>query len=297
MLGAGALGDEGLHKGVVRVKEEVALFAELALARRLERAEGDANAKFVEARARLFPESGAAWIEVAGAYAMFDGVSSPCTQTFGLGIFETATTDALDEIETFFRDRGAPVSHETCPLAGIELAALLSERGYTPIEFTSVMYRPAGAGANAAWTLNERIRVHAIEPVERDVWAQTMTKGWGEEYPELKESLSELGQISTERQDSLCFLAQIDGQPIASAGLTIHGGVALFAGACTILEARRQGAQLALLDARLRYAAGIGCDVAMMCAAPGSASQRNAERHGFRIAYTRTKWQLLQEGA
>jgi hypothetical protein len=28
-----------------------------------------------------------------------------------------------------------------------------------------------------------------------------------------------------------------------------------------------------------------------MCCAPGSASQRNAERHGFRIAYTRTKWQ------
>ena len=30
----------------------------------------------------------------------------------------------------------------------------------------------------------------------------------------------------------------------------------------------------------------------MMVAAPGSASQRNAERQGFRIAYTRTKWML-----
>jgi hypothetical protein len=29
-----------------------------------------------------------------------------------------------------------------------------------------------------------------------------------------------------------------------------------------------------------------------MAAEPGSASQRNAERHGFRIAYTRVKWQL-----
>jgi len=35
-----------------------------------------------------------------------------------------------------------------------------------------------------------------------------------------------------------------------------------------------------------------GCDIAMMAALPGSASQRNAERNGFRIAYTRTKWQL-----
>ena len=29
-------------------------------------------------------------------------------------------------------------------------------------------------------------------------------------------------------------------------------------------------------------------------AEPGSASQRNAERQGFRIAYTRVKWQLAR---
>jgi hypothetical protein len=29
-----------------------------------------------------------------------------------------------------------------------------------------------------------------------------------------------------------------------------------------------------------------------MSALPGSTSQHNAERQGFRIAYTRTKWQL-----
>jgi len=40
----------------------------------------------------------------------------------------------------------------------------------------------------------------------------------------------------------------------------------------------------------LRHAKEQGCDLAMMCAAPGSTSQRNAERQGFRIAYTRIKW-------
>ena len=69
-------------------------------------------------------------------------------------------------------------------------------------------------------------------------------------------------------------------------------GVALLAGACTIPEARKRGAQLALLNARLGYAAECGFDVAMICAELGSASQRNAERHGFRIAWTRAKWGL-----
>ena len=64
------------------------VFCDLSLARRLERTEAEANARFVRARASVSPESGATWMEVGGTYAMFDGVASPCTQTFGLGIFQ-----------------------------------------------------------------------------------------------------------------------------------------------------------------------------------------------------------------
>jgi len=87
------------------------------------------------------------------------------------------------------------------------------------------------------------------------------------------------------------FLAELDGRAIATAVLSIYDGVAHLAGASTIPDGRRRGAQNALLDARLRFAAERGCDLALMGAAPGSGSQRNAERNGFRIAYTRVKWQ------
>jgi len=43
-----------------------------ALARRLDRAEGGGSARFVETRAALNPDSGAVWIDVAGAYAIYD---------------------------------------------------------------------------------------------------------------------------------------------------------------------------------------------------------------------------------
>jgi hypothetical protein len=58
------------------------------------------------------------------------------------------------------------------------------------------------------------------------------------------------------------------------------------------LERTEAAANAAFVEARLRFAAERGCDLAMMGALPGSASQRNAERQGFRIAYTRTKWRL-----
>jgi GNAT superfamily N-acetyltransferase len=73
----------------------------------------------------------------------------------------------------------------------------------------------------------------------------------------------------------------------------MHDEVALFAGASTVPELRRRGLQAALLQERMRYAFDRGCDLAMIVAAPGSESQRNAERNGFRIAYTRTKWKLF----
>jgi hypothetical protein len=52
------------------------LFSDRALSGRLERAEGPAGAQFAEARRRLFPDSGAEWMECAGAYAVFDGIDS-----------------------------------------------------------------------------------------------------------------------------------------------------------------------------------------------------------------------------
>ncbi len=65
-------------------------------------------------------------------------------------------------------------------------------------------------------------------------------------------------RVGAKRQDAFSFLAESDGRPAATGALSVHEGVALPA---------------------------------------GSASQRNAERRGFRIAYTRAKWQLTGPAA
>jgi hypothetical protein len=274
-------------------EKEAFIFSDAALARRLERAEAQSNADFVEARAALFPESGARWIDVAGAYAMYDGAASPLTQTFGLGMFAPVTHAEMDEIENFYREAEAPVFHEVSPLADPRVLALLGERGYRPVELTTVMFRRLLPEPHLAGARNEQIRVRLIEQGEQELWAQLAAKGWSEQQ-ELAHVIFELSLISAKRPNALSFIAEHDGEPVATGAMSISDGVALLAGASTVPEARRRGAQLALLYSRLRYAAEQGCDIAMMCALPGSASQRNAERQGFRIAYTRIKWQLFQ---
>ncbi len=271
-------------------------FVNLDLARRLERAEASGNARFVEARAKLFPQSGAQWIEVAGAYAMFDTPSSPLTQTFGLGVFDKVTNAELERLEKFFQERNAPVFHEISPLADSGLFARLNERGYQSFEFTSVMFRPISKNLSLATSRREKIHVRLVHENEHELCAKISVQGWNE-HPELADFLLEIGQISTHRENAVSFFAELEGQPVATGVLCLGDGVALLGGACTIPAARKQGAQLALLESRLRYGAEQDCDLAMMCAQPGSASQRNAERHGFRIAYTRLKWRLTPRAA
>jgi len=267
------------------------IFADLDLARRLERSEAMGGVHFVEARSRLSPETGAQWIEVAGAYAMFDGPESPVTQTFCLGLFAKPAPADLDRLEALFQERGAPVCHEVSPLAGVPLADQLSRRGYRPVEFTSVMYQPLAPAAHSSGPYNPRLKTRLMASGEEDLWSRISARGWSER-PELTEFVLGVGRVIASSTGCFCFFAHLNEEPVATGVLRCHEGVALFGGASTVPEARKQGAQRALLDARMNMAASQGCDLAMMCAEPGSASQRNAERQGFRIAYTRVKWQL-----
>ncbi len=268
------------------------IFSDRNLSQKLERSEGRANASFVETRAKIFPESGAEWTQISGAYAMFDGIQSPLTQTFGLGVFDEITDMELDRIEVFFKKHNAPVFHEVSPLADVSLLSLLNERGYQPIELTSVMFQPLAPDILPELSVNRKIKIRIIEKDEVNIWAKTSAEGWETEMEGLRDFMFEFGQISAQCAGGYPFLAELETNPVASGMLFIYDDVAILAGASTIFEGRRQGAQAALLEARLRFAAEKGCTLAMMCAAPGSSSQRNAQKNGFRIAYTRTKWHL-----
>lgn len=266
---------------------------DLALAQRLERAEGSNAVRYVEASARAVPDRRARWAEIGGAFALFDGPASPMSQTFGLGVLQPPTAADFDQLESFFRDRECPIHHEVSPLADPVTLTLLNERGYRPREFTSVMFQPLGGPLCLSRPLNPRVTARPVGADELDAWTAVSARGWSE-TPGLEEWFRDFAAVARAWAGMVPFLAELAGRPVAAGGLCLSGDVALLAGASTVPEGRNQGAQLALLDARLRYAVGRGCTLAMMGATPGSGSQRNAERNGFRIAYTRIKWRLAE---
>jgi len=259
------------------------MFSNRELAQRLERTEGSACVEFARAH------GGAEWMECDGVHAVFDGLDSPITQSFGLGLSDAFTAESLDAIENFFFERGSAAVHEVSPLAGLPTLELLWARRYRPVEISSVLYR--SVHAVEAQTAAD-IQVRVANAADQELWTSVSAMGWGHEHPELLAFIRSTMGVCFTRDGSVSFLAEIDGRPGAAAGLCIHEGAALFAGAATIPELRRRGMQRALLQERLRYASEQGCQIAMIAAEAGSNSQRNAEREGFRIAYTRMKWRL-----
>ncbi len=266
------------------------IYIDRELSQKIERAEARSNADFIETRKRLDPSSEAEWIDVAGVYAMFDGVESPLTQTFGLGVFGEITDVEIGEIEAFFEKHNAPIFHEVSPMADASLMGLLSDRGYRPMELSSVMYLPLDSDPKTR-PLNAQITTRVINRDEADIWARTAANGWSTEMPGMEDFMFNFCRIGAQCAEAFPYIAELDGDPISTGALLIYEDVALLAGASTIPEGRNRGAQTALLDARLRHARDNGSTLAIMAASPGSQSQKNAQKNGFN-AYTRTKWQL-----
>jgi GNAT superfamily N-acetyltransferase len=89
--------------------------------------------------------------------------------------------------------------------------------------------------------------------------------------------------------NALTFFAFLNGELAGGAGGLIvpeRKLLALF-GAATLPRFRGHGIQTAFLHRRMAVAVKAGCDLAVPVTLGGSTSQRNAERVGFRVAYSK----------
>ena len=214
--------------------------SDLTLSRRLERAEGRGSANSLRPERGSFPtaERPGSRSPALSPYSTVRRRRS--LKHFGLGLFATLTATDLDAIEKFFRDRGAPAHHEVSPLADAAALTLLTDRGYRPFEYTSMLYRPIWPGIRLTAAQNERIRVRPIGKEDVSVWSATAARGWSE-IPELEGQVEELGQVGVRMPGAVGFLAELNGEPIATGNLIVGDGVAILTGACTVPEARKQG--------------------------------------------------------
>jgi GNAT superfamily N-acetyltransferase len=263
-------------------------FVDLNLVRRMEAAESQSAKECAQFLLRRNPQIGAATLDIMGGIATFTGIGSPVTQAVALALHGPVSNSEMETLEDFYRSRGSEANIEVCPMADASLYEQLGKRGYRVIELSNVLYRVIDPSAKQP-PLPPGVHIRRAGPEEGHLWSETVARGFAESFP-VTPDLVEMMEMFSQRPADRAYLAYVDGQIAGGAALSTHEGVAGCFGASTLPEFRRRGVQSALLETRLAEAAAAGCTIAMSIAQLNSASHRNIERQGFRVAYTRSKF-------
>jgi hypothetical protein len=259
-------------------------FIDKVLARRFESCEEMPQVEYALVFQKTRPEIGAAAEEICGGHMIFAGLGSPIGRVTGAGLDRALTAQDLDRVEEFYRTHRAPSQVDLCPMHGPEMFEMLKDRGYAIAELNNVLYRkleteekfpaaPAGCEIRRA-LLEEAPTTGAI------VESAFFPEGAPEAYRGLITPLYQM-------QGALAFAALVEGKLVAcGTGLVIpkHRVFAL-CGAGTLADFRGRGLQTA--RARMAAAVEAGCEYAVVVTQGGATSQRNAERLGFRVAYSK----------
>jgi len=266
------------------------LHADTALAARIDGHTALDIARMAEAAADLFPDRQSAWIEVAGGRAGYAWKGAPFNCASGLGFERAVTEEDFLRIEDFYAERGEGTTIITCPLAHPSLLTLLGTRGYVPLDMENVLVMSLQDGvppeAEGNMGPGPEVEVHVCADDERDDWARIAAEGFADDL-EPTQAEYDTGFMVAHRPEAILLLATVDGELAGTGEVLTGGGVGYLSGDATLLRFRGKGVQTALQRERLRIAAQAGCDIALTESKPGSPSQRNQERRGFRVAYTR----------
>lgn len=219
-----------------------------------------------------------------GAYFLTrDGIGN-FNRAIGLGLWEPLTDGMLDAVEAFYRERGAGVMLDISPFhEPQDLAVRLTERGYHPQGWLSMLYRPLSRGDGDLASLVP-LRVEEVGPEKQGVFGRVLAEGY--ESPAFRQ----LAPTWLNCQGCRSYLAYVDGQPVGGAVMYCRDGMVVLFGAATLPAFRRRGVQRALLLRRLADAAASGCSMAGVETLPESESEVNALKAGFQLAYHKQRF-------
>jgi GNAT superfamily N-acetyltransferase len=255
------------------------------LARRLEMAQSFRSVCHAEAYQELHPEASVQIEPVGAAFAIFEKPGSPLNRCTGLGFEGPVVSADLEKIEQFYNQFDAPSRISLCPLADPSLLEMLKARGYNLERFFMVLARSLHLSEMPV-EIPPGIQIRLVTPDFSALWLATVARGFSApQEPDV--GTYDILAPNFYASNAVSYLAYVDGQPAGGGGMYMHAGVVEFGGASTLPAYRGRGVHTALLEARVQAAHQMSCDLGLVLTAPGSHSQRNVQRLGFEVAYTK----------
>ena len=267
------------------------LFADRTLAERVERSVARDLELYAEACLRLEPGLGCEIRRFGGGIALFLAPDSPVNMIYGAGFGTSVSAEDFVAVERFYADHGTRAAISLSPLADEAFITQLGVRGWMLTDFENVLVRDLAGGLHTLGlpAPGPGVELHrAVTADERAAWAKLSSGAFrAPEAPSAE--VVRLGEAMAAREDVTLLTGSVDGRSAGAAALWIDDGLGWLLGDATLPEHRGRGVQSALLAERTRLAAAAGCQFGVTEARAGSTSQRNMERLGFRVVYTRVE--------
>lgn len=263
------------------------IFADGALALRIERADARGRVEYLESLRRLYPDVSVDWDATESGTATHTDNDPYHSRVGAIGHDDDDSVASIERFESFVMSCGGTPSFDVAPHAGAAFARELCDRGYRIEHHLNVLGCRLDEDVESA--RSSQAVISLATPSEIDLWVGTAVRGF-------EVGLGDAGWFArlmhayASRSGTFCFLARVDGHVAGAGALSIGEGLAWLHATSVIPGRRRHGVHRALLGARLSFAARAGCDLAVVHTRVGDASQRNVERAGFRVLYTRATY-------
>ena len=211
-------------------------------------------------------------------------------------LLNETSLDELEAIEEWLAERELTAMFDVLPVIACRpVARVLGERGYRLVAWQPTLYRHLSAASGAAGgdAAGGAVRGSAVEveEIEGESAEFRTTFMAGYEIPEQDwESAARIMDARWQAEGARRFLARSHGEAVAAATLVVHEGIARLANCATLPARRQQGAQAALIAARLRCATEAGLQLAVSDARQGGSSLRNLVRAGLALGAHVTQW-------
>lgn len=175
-----------------------------------------------------------------------------------------------------------------CPYADASVARRFVSAGFVVDGFRTVLVRSLRDLETLAPTakLAPEVEIRRVRgAADLDRFTDVVSRGFNTGAPP-REVDQRMTHIVHSSPGATLYLALVNGTPAGGGRIDCAGGVGFMLGGSVLPEYRRRGLHQALILARMRAAAENGCDIVTIGSLAGGATERNAQRLGYEVAYS-----------
>ncbi|MBD7937220.1 GNAT family N-acetyltransferase [Cytobacillus sp. Sa5YUA1] len=193
----------------------------------------------------------------------------------------------LDKIIDWYDEKHIPARFEIAPSHySRSLLKALHKRGFYQTDFHTTLYKQL---PDTIKPVNHAIEIRTLRQDEFQTFADIYIQGF--QMPSfLLEDVAQNNAVLYPLPEWKFYLTLVNHEPAGIGVLFCNEKGANLAAAATLPAFRQKGGQSALIQQRMQHAQEIGCKWIAGQASYGSVSQRNMERAGMRVAYTKAIW-------